>query len=293
MLNVIYYPVSAILWCWHQVFAFLLGDSSAVGWALSIVLLVFTLRAILLKPAIAQIRPMSRMAAIAPQIAAIKKRHAADRQRQLTEMTALQREHGISSLGGCLPALLQIPVFIGLNHVLRTFTQHPHLPNYVFPLSEVRSYLDATLFGAHLGDPIVTIGVIGGSAAGHATWTWSVAPVAIPLMIVAEVATHVTARLSATRNRDIAGPSAPGASMVRRLSLWVFPLGVLVFGAALPVGLLIYWVSNNIWTLGQQRLVVTRITMDRPPPSPAGVQPRRSRPPLPGQKPLRHKKRRR
>jgi YidC/Oxa1 family membrane protein insertase len=291
VLNVIYYPVSAILWLWHQVFALLLGDSSAAGWALSIVLLVFTLRALLLRPAIAQFRSMARMSAIAPQIAAIRKRYAGDRQRQIAETSALQREHGVSSLGGCLPALLQVPVFIGLNHVLRAFAQHPHQPNYVFPLSEVHSYLDATLFGAHLGDAIVTIGLVGGSAAGHVTWTWGVAPVAIPLMIIAAVATHVTARLSTAPGSGAAAQSS-AASIVRRLSLWVFPLGVLVFGAALPVGLLIYWVSNNIWTLMQQRLVLARMVPAGRQPSRAEAQAVRPRPPRPGQKPLRHKRHR-
>ena len=290
MLNVVYYPVSAILWLWHQVFAFLLGDSSAVGWALSIVLLVFTLRALLLRPAIAQFRSMARMSAIAPQIAAIRKRYAGDRQRQIAETSALQREHGVSLLGGCLPALLQVPVFLGLNHVLRAFTQHPHQPNYVFPLPEVHSYLDATLFGAHLGDAIVTLGLVGASS-GHATWTWGVAPVAIPLMIIAAVATHVTARLSAAPGGDAAAQS-PSASVVRWLSWWLFPLGVLVFGAALPVGLLIYWVSNNVWTLVQQRLVLARMAAVAGQADRAEAQPVRPPPPRPGQKPLRHKRRR-
>jgi len=286
LLNVIYYPVSAILWLWHQVFALVLGDGSAIGWASSIVLLVFTVRALLLGPAIAQLRSTAHMRAIAPRVAAIRKRYPGNRPRQMAEIAALQRDHGVSSLGGCLPALLQVPVFIGLNHVLRAFAQHPHQPNYLFPLPEVHSYLDATLFGAHLGDAIVNIGLIGGWVAGHATWAWGVAPVAIPLMIVAAVATHVTARLSAGRGGDTAGAGSP---LVRRLSMWVFPLGVLVFGAVLPVGLLIYWVSNNIWTLGQQRFVAARVVSRGRPPGRGSVPARRAPAPKPGQKPVRRK----
>lgn len=124
MLTFIYYPVSFILWCWHTVFGLALGDSNAWGWSLAIVFLVFTLRALLLKPAIAQMRSGQAMRKIAPEIEAIKKKHAGDRQRQLSEMQQLQRNHGVSALGGCLPALLQIPVFIGLNHVLRKWLLH-------------------------------------------------------------------------------------------------------------------------------------------------------------------------
>lgn len=263
MLNFVYYPVSFILWCWHSLFGFVLGPASAAGWALAIVFLVFTLRAILLRPAIHQIRSMRAMQRIAPEIKAIQTRFAHDRARQATEMQRLQREHGVSPLGGCLPMLLQIPVFIGLSHVLRGFTLYPDQPNYFFPLTEVHSYLAADLFGAHLGDAILNLGLVGG--AGHATWTWAVAPVAIPLMIAAAIATHVNARLSARHSLSTGSTSVTGtrqAELMSRLTIWVFPLGVLVFGGALPVGLLVYWVSNNVWTLGQQHVIFRRFAAE-------------------------------
>jgi len=290
MLNFIYYPVSFILWCWHTVFGFVLGDASAVGWALSIVFLVFTLRALLLKPAIKQIRSMRKMQKFAPQMKAIKKQYPDDRQRQTVEMQRLQREHGVSPLGGCLPMISQIPVFIGLNHVLRTFTQHPNHPNYFFPLADVHSYLDAKLFDAHLGDAIFNTGLIGGSAAGHATWAWGVAPVAIPLMIIAAIATHFTARSSAKRAVQAGASGAPQSQLMNKLAMWVFPLGVLVFGAALPVGLLIYWVSNNIWTFGQQHFVFKRIAEEDKKEALQTKEAQRSRAPRPGQRPSRHDK---
>src|SRR5436309_208761 len=119
VLDFICYPVSFILWCWHWVFAHILGDSNFIGWALSIVFLVFTLRLVMLKPAIHQVRSMRKMQQFAPEMKKIQKKYANDRQRQAQEMQKLQREHGVNPLGGCLPMLLQIPVFIGLNHVLR------------------------------------------------------------------------------------------------------------------------------------------------------------------------------
>lgn len=256
MLNFIYYPVSFILWCWHRAFEFLLGDTSAVGWALSIVLLVFTVRTILLQPAISQVRAMRAMQRLAPQMQAIQRKHANDRQRQALELQQLQREHGVNPLAGCLPILLQIPAFIGLSRVLRVFTEYPDRPNYFFPNSDVRSYLAAKLFGAHLGDAIFNTSAVSGIAR-HSPWLWQIAPVAIPLMLVAAVATHVNARLAV--NRQTTTGDAGQAALMRTLSVWVFPLGVLVFGAALPVGWLVYWVSNNLWTLGQQYLVLRRI----------------------------------
>lgn len=285
MLNVIYYPVSFILWCWHTVFGFVLGDVSAAGWALAIVFLVFTLRAILLQPAIRQIRSMRAMQRIAPQMTAIRARYAGDRPRQMAEAQRLQREHGVNPLAGCLPVILQVPVFIALNHVLRTFTQHPDQPNYYFPLSDVHSYLAATLFDAHLGDAILNIGLIGGAGAGHTTWMWQVAPVAIPLMVIAAIATHLTARSSAGRTVGTAATGSSQSRLIRTLSLWVFPSGALVFGGVMPVGLLIYWVSNNMWTLGQQHLVVRRMDAKERDSERRTRQRRRALAPRPGQRP--------
>ncbi|NED64693.1 membrane protein insertase YidC, partial [Streptomyces sp. SID10244] len=92
-------------------------------WALSVVFLVFTLRAILYKPFVKQIRTTKKMQEINPQLQAIRKKYAKDRVKMTEEMQKLQKEHGFNPLLGCLPMLLQVPVFIGLFHVLRSFNR--------------------------------------------------------------------------------------------------------------------------------------------------------------------------
>lgn len=285
-LNFIYYPVSFILWCWHWVFGLVLGPSNAIGWALSIVFLVFTLRVILLKPAIHQIRSMRKMQAFAPEMKKIQKKYANDKQRQAQEMQKLQREHGVNPLGGCLPMLLQVPVFIGLNHVLRSFV-NPNIGNYFFSAHDVKTYLDADLFGAHLGDALLGIGSLGGTPG----WHWEVAPVAIPLMIMASVATHFTARLSVTRQLSTNPAGTPQSEIMQKITLWVFPLGVLVFGGGFPVGLLLYWLSNNAWTLGQQHFVFTRIDKEEAAKKEQAVEQRAALAPKVGQKPTQVRRR--
>src|SRR3981081_240349 len=83
-----------------------------------------------------------------------------DRQRQAQEMQKLQKEHGVNPLGSCLPMVLQILVFIGLNHVLRMFTVNPNggpkTENYFFNQASVESYVHAKLFGVNLGEPCTT-----------------------------------------------------------------------------------------------------------------------------------------
>jgi YidC/Oxa1 family membrane protein insertase len=277
----IYYTVSFILWCWHKMFGFVLGPSNFIGWALSIIMLVFTLRLVLLKPAVHQIRSMRKMQAFAPEMKKIQKKYANDRQRQAQEMQKLQKEHGVNPLGGCLPMVLQIPVFLGLNHVLRSF--RPGTSEvYFFKAADVHSYLDAKLFDAHLGDAVLGIGSLGGSPG----WHWGVAPVAIPLMIAAAIATHFTARLSVQRQAAMGTPSTGQTAMMNKLTLYIFPLGVLVFGGGFPVGLLLYWLSNNGWTLAQQHFVFKRMDVEEEHKKEQAVEARQALAPKVGQKPV-------
>ncbi len=109
MLDFIYYPVSWILWVWHKAFSFVLAPDSGLAWTLSVVFLVFTLRAILYKPFVKQVRTTRQMQELQPQIKALQKKYSNDRQRQATEMQKLQKEHGFNPLMGCLPMLLQVP----------------------------------------------------------------------------------------------------------------------------------------------------------------------------------------
>ncbi|OZE73631.1 membrane protein insertase YidC [Rhodococcus sp. 15-649-2-2] len=278
MLDFVYYPVSAVLWFWHRVFGFVLGPDNGFAWALAVIFLVFTLRAVLIKPFVSQIRSQLLMKQLKPQLEAIRKKHSGDRARLATETRKLQQEHGFNPLMGCLPLLAQGPVFIGLLHVLRSFNrtgtgfghlgmtaqENANTANYVFSAADVQSFLDARLFGAPISaainssrDVLEAFGPFGGVPS-----IWSIAFVAVPLMIVAAVATHLNSRASIAR-QDAAAAANPQTAIMNKLTLWVFPAGVLVGGPVLPVAVLLYWVSNNIWTYAQQHIVYRRI--DREP----------------------------
>ncbi|MEC3974617.1 membrane protein insertase YidC [Amycolatopsis sp. H20-H5] len=287
MLDFIYYPVSFILWCWHKVFGLVFGEASALSWILGIIFLTFTVRGIMFKPMVNQMRSMRKMQDFAPEMKKVQKKYANDKQRQAAEMQKLQKEHGVNPLGSCLPMLLQIPVFIGLNWVLRAFTHKPagggpKTENYFFGQHDVDSYVNAKLFGVNLGEAIHnSVGLVGGT--GEGGWHWNVAPVAIPLMIVAGIATHLTARHSVARQN--AASATPQTAMMNKLTLYVFPLGVLVFGALFPLGLLFYWLANNGWTLMQQRFVYTKIDKEEEAKKAEAIEKRNALGPKPGQKP--------
>ncbi|MCZ4521122.1 membrane protein insertase YidC [Rhodococcus ruber] len=278
MLDFVYYPVSAVLWFWHRVFGTVLGPDNGFAWALAVIFLVFTLRALLIKPFVGQIRSQLVMKKLKPQLEAVRKKHSGDRARQATETRKLQQENGFNPLMGCLPLLAQGPVFIGLLHVLRSFNrtgtgfghlgmtaqENANTANYVFSAADVQSFLDARLFGAPISaavnssrEVLEAFGPFGGVPS-----VWSIAFVAVPLMIVAAIATHLNSRASIARQDSTVGADQQTAIM-NKLTLWVFPAGVLVGGPVLPVAVLLYWVSNNIWTYVQQHIVYRRI--DREP----------------------------
>jgi YidC/Oxa1 family membrane protein insertase len=286
VLNFIYYPVSAILWFWHKVFGFIpfLGPAHGVTWALAVVFLVFTLRALLFKPFVSQVRSMRKMQEFAPQIKKLQEKHKGDRQKLAAEMQKLQAEHGVNPLGGCLPILVQIPVFIGLFQVLREF-KPGKTENYVFDQAGVDSFIQADLFGAKLSAYIT---LAQDQLAALGTTRPAVIAVAVPLMILASIATHWTARHSVER-QSAAAAANPQAAIMNKLALWVFPLGVLVGGFFFPIAILIYWLSNNVWTLGQQWVVYRKIDREEAEKKELATAQRKSLAPRPGQKPVQQK----
>jgi YidC/Oxa1 family membrane protein insertase len=299
-LDIIYYPVSAIMWVWYKLFAFFLGPSNFFAWGLSVMFLVFTLRAILYKPFVRQIRTTRQMQELQPQIKALQKKYGKDRQRMALEMQKLQREHGFNPILGCLPMLAQIPVFLGLYHVLRSFNRtqggfgQPKLSpelnrtigNYIFSPTDVAHFLDANLFGAPIGATMIQkTGLDAFTEFNRA----SVIAVGVPLMIAAGVATYFNSRASVARQSPEAAAN-PQTAMMNKLALYVFPLGVVVGGPFLPLAIILYWFSNNIWTFGQQHYVFGKIEKEEEEKKLAAIERRAANAPPPGAKPKRDRK---
>lgn len=299
-LDFVYYPVSWIMWAWYKLFAAVLGPSNFFAWALSVMFLVFTLRALLYKPFVRQIRTTRQMQELQPQIKALQKKYGKDRQRMALEMQKLQREHGFNPILGCLPMLAQIPVFLGLYHVLRSFNRttggfgQPHLSvaenrltgNYMFTPADVAHFLDANLFGAPIGAFMT-------QRTGLDAFTDfsrpAVIAVGLPVMILAGVATYFNSRASVARQSPEAAAN-PQTAMMNKLALYVFPLGVVVGGPFLPLAIILYWFSNNIWTFGQQHYVFGMIEKEEEAKKQQALERRAANAPAPGAKPKRSPK---
>ena len=299
-LDIVYYPVSWIMLVWYKLFAFVLGPTNFFAWALSVMFLVFSLRALLYKPFVRQIRTTRQMQELQPQIKALQKKYGKDRQRMALEMQKLQREHGFNPILGCLPMLAQIPVFLGLYHVLRSFNRttggfgQPHMSvaqnrmtgNYVFTPADVGHFLDANLWGAPIGAFMT-------QHAGLDAFTYFSRPAVIavgtPVMVLAGIATYFNSRASVARQSPEAAAN-PQTAMMNKLALYVFPLGVVVGGPFLPLAIILYWFANNIWTFGQQHYVFGMIEKEEEAKRQEAIERRAANAPAPGAKPKRSPK---
>jgi YidC/Oxa1 family membrane protein insertase len=262
-------------------------------------MLVVTARLLLFRMFIKQVHFQRRMQEMAPRLNEIKKKYKDDRAAQQRETMNLQREEGFNPLAGCLPMFIQIPVFLGLYHVLRHLADSANaaqaylqgkalgpgytrqLTMYGFSKSETASGARAKLFGAPLAasfrDNAAQVAKLGGDAT-------TTKFVILPLLLISAAATMAT-QLLARRNQSVA-PTGTNATM-QKLFLYVFPVGVLASGLIFnfPLGVLLYWFTSNTWTLAQQAYIVK---FHPPTPVAAGVASTPTvAPPRPGQKPTR------
>jgi YidC/Oxa1 family membrane protein insertase len=281
LFDIFLYPVSAVLWFWHSVFGALSGPDSGLAWVLAIVFLVFTLRTLLIRPALGQLRAGHRARELQPRIKKIREKYRGDRQRVAKELQKLHAETGTNPLGGCLPALLQIPVFLSLYWVLRDFTPDA-TSNHVFDRAGVRSFLNADLFGAKLGNwlsqPAATLREFG-------TDRPHMIAVGLPLMLLAGLATFLSMRMGQRRQTDL----NPQMATISRLMMYLAPVGMVVSGSffPVPIGVLLYFLANNAWTFGQQRLLTARVDREQELVAAENAAKSKALAPRPGQKPRR------
>jgi YidC/Oxa1 family membrane protein insertase len=289
LLNFLYIAVSWVLLRWYELFGAIgMNPNSGLTWALSIVFLVITIRLLLFRFFIKQVHSQRKMQEVQPKIAALREKYKNDRQTLSQEMMKLQKEEGFNPIGGCLPILMQAPVFIALFHVLRLIgtPQASALYNeYHWTQAQAASAGNATVFGAPIAsafsDPRNLVAQIPGASA---TATHIVAAVLVVLMVAATYITQRQVMLRSTSTLDAQ------QAMIQKLMLYGIPASLLVSGFFFPIGVLFYWFTNNLWSMGQQFYILKR--MPHPNAKPEGVSPEvaKALAPKPGQKPVRPKR---
>jgi YidC/Oxa1 family membrane protein insertase len=250
-LNWIYTAISQILLFWHSVWSFMSGGTflgTNWDWILAIVFLVLTVRVVLFPLFVKQIRSQRAMQSLAPQIKALQEKHKGDRETLQKEMMELYRKEKANPLMGCLPMFLQIPVFLGLYHVLKRL--NPVLPRdktlYGWTVAQFDSASHARLFDAPISAKfasspleLLTLGASG-------TVVKIVAGALVLIMICTTFMTSRQMILKTGWSPD------PNQRMIQKLMLYGIPASLLFSGYLFPIGVIIYWVVQNLFSLGQQ-----------------------------------------
>jgi YidC/Oxa1 family membrane protein insertase len=253
ILNPLYDAVAWALMRIHAVLAVPFGASSGVTWGLSIVLLVALMRLLMVPLFIKQRNSMWKMQSHQPQLLEIRKKYKNDKTRLNEETMKFYKENGINPLGGCLPLLAQMPVFFALFSVLRAIAgwQPGHTPQYGLTVPVVESAREAHIFGVTLYDSFLR------PSPGE---TLTSRLIILGFVLVSAATTFLTMKQSQRRgmlNQAPPDPDQPGAAAAQAMSknmMYIAPFFALS-GLYWQFGLVIYWVTTNIWTLGQQHFL--------------------------------------
>jgi YidC/Oxa1 family membrane protein insertase len=197
-------------------------------WAWSIVATTIVVRMLLVPLTIKQIHSMQNLQKHAPQMKEIQKKYKHDRQKQNEELMKFYRENKINPAASCLPMLLQLPVFIALYYTLRNFQSHFHV-------------------GAHADLSFLHFIP---SIAAHTTTHWGGY-----VLLFVYVASQMASSFFMMTTTD----------KTQRTLFMIMPLVFVFIIARFPAGLVLYWVTTNLWTVGQG-LITRRLVGKTPAP---------------------------
>jgi len=232
-------PIANILQPLINVFEVVLKffhNSIGVGWGLSIVLLTIVIRAFLVPLTVKQYRSMQALQAHQPELKALQAKYKDDKQRLNQEIMKFYKENKVNPLGSCLPLLLQFPVFISLYYLLRK-----DLRGYICPHTEslARAAHGAgasVACGVHNGAQFLFIGDLTNKATGAV----------LVVLMVLYVGTQLLSSLLM---------SSPAMDPTQRKIMMFMPLVFVIFFINFPAGVILYWITTNLWTMGQQLIV--------------------------------------
>ena len=214
-------------------------DSVGLSWGMSIIALTVVVRAVLVPLTVKQFKSMAELQRIAPEMKALQAKYKEDRQRLNQEMMKLYQEHKVNPFGSCLPLLLQLPVFLSLFYMLRKDLKEDICGDAMRSYLVEHSHSTLASTGCDKADPgSATFGFIPDLTAAA---TGKVLVALIVLYIASQLGSSLLMSVTADRNQRIIMLGLP----------FVFTIFIINF----PSGLIVYWITTNLWTVGQQYLV--------------------------------------
>ncbi|NDU73352.1 membrane protein insertase YidC [Actinomadura sp. DSM 109109] len=257
MLDWLYEIVSQLIVWIHTGLSTVVPKDSGWAWGGSIILLTVLLRLLLVPLFVKQIHASRKMQELNPKVQALRKKYKNDKQRLNQEVMKLYQENGANPLSGCLPLLVQMPIFIGLFQTLKQISDaKPGQSVFAVSSELVASAQNANIFGAHIPDTFL-------NAWGTDPKSWTAIVVTGIAVVISSVTTFFTVRASMKR-QPVADEANP-MMQAQKMMVFLAPLFGL-FGLGFPLGVLMYWVTSNSWTLAQQHYIYKRY----PPPGTDG-----------------------
>ncbi|MEU6702317.1 membrane protein insertase YidC [Streptomyces wuyuanensis] len=244
-------PVSWIIVQFHSLYGAIFGPDTGWAWGLSIVSLVVVIRICLIPLFVKQIKSMRNMQALQPKMKAIQERYKNDRQRQSEEMMKLYKDTGTNPLSSCLPILAQSPFFFALYHVLSKIASGDTIG--VLNQQLVNSAREAHIFGAPIAAKFMDSEEK--VAALNASLT-DVRVVTAIMIVLMSASQFYTQRQLMQKNVDLTVKTP--YMQQQKMLMYIFPLIFAVTGINFPVGVLVYWLTTNVWTMGQQMYVINQ-----------------------------------
>jgi membrane protein insertase, YidC/Oxa1 family, C-terminal domain len=252
-LNWLYEAVAHVITWIHQGYTTFIPGNNGLNWALTIITLTLLMRLMIFPLFVKQMRSSRKMQAVAPKVQELRKKYKNDKQRMNQEVMKLYQQAGANPLGGCLPIVAQFPIFISMFAVLRAIAEGK--PKFGMTQQLVDSARAAHVFGAPIPATFFT------SAADIEKF--GADPVVTKIVLAVFVAissttTFLTVRQSVGRSMAQM-PDNPMAQQ-QKILMYVSPLFA-VFSLNFQLGLILYWVTTNLWTLSQQHWFYRRHPM--------------------------------
>jgi YidC/Oxa1 family membrane protein insertase len=258
-------PVAWVLKTIHEGLSTFLPDGSGWAWGFSIVLLTVTVRIAIFPLFVKQVKSQRRMMEIAPKMKDLQAKHKGDRETLNVELMKLYKDHGTNPVSGCLPMILQLPIFFALFRVMNEFKPHfgadgePFFKGKYGLSSElIEQGAHAKVFGAPISAAFTSNAKVLDALNGSAG---PVKVLAVVLIVTMGLTTYITTRQMMARNGPIADPQQ---AQIQKIMLYVLPFSFAIFGFSFPIGVLLYWLTTNVWSVGQQRWVISRMPVIPP-----------------------------
>lgn len=250
------WAVEAVLVFWHWLFTAIgMPPADGMTWVLSIVGLVVVVRSALIPLFVRQIKSQRKMMEIAPELRKVQekykgKRDQLSREAMSRETMALYKKHGTTPVSSCLPLLVQMPVFFALYSVLNDVSKHAQAGIGGVGLLNAeltQEFYNAKLFGvASLHETLIQAFQTGNTPA----------IVILITLVVLMIASQFFTQLQII-SKNLSPEAKTGqAYQMQRIMLYILPLGFIFSGVFFPLGVVIYWFVSNLWTMGQQFLVI-------------------------------------